>query len=186
LKAERKRRALVKKKGQKEDKSKVVMKQKEYPMDEDYNRALAFLTEQIAERDEMVKQLKFLPPEARPEALRLLDELNKAIERGEQALANEYEAFQNQRRLEEEEEVLLDEVMERMSGAYVHVKYRNPEMLPQMEAIINNMPPEESKAFYERAAQHEAGDLVRIIRREGETREEAEEFLKNYRAAKGE
>lgn len=162
------------------------MKQKEYPMNEDYNQALKFLTEQIAERDEMVEQLKLLPPEAQPEGRRLLSELNKAIEKGEQALANEYEAYQNQRRAEEERDKVFDELAEGLAGSYVHVKYRNPEMLPQLDAVIADMPPDEAKAFYERAARLETGDLVRIIRREGETREEAEEFLKNYRAARSE
>jgi len=162
------------------------MSEKEYEMDDDYKRAAAFLVEQIAERDEYAEKLKLLPPEARPEGLRLLADLDEAIERGEQALANEYEAFQNQRRLEDERDKMFDEMTERLSGAYVHVKYRNPEMLAQMEEVINNMPPDEAKKFYECAARHEAGDLIRIIAREGETREQTEEFLKNYRAAEGE
>ena len=159
------------------------MKQKEYPMSDDYNQALAFLTEQIAERDQMLKDVQMLPPEARPEALRLIGELTKAIERGEQALANEYESTQKLRRAEEERDAKFDELAESLAGSYVHVKYRNPEMLEQMEAIINDMPPEEAAAFYERAARIEAGDLISIIARQGETREQTEEFLKNYRAA---
>jgi len=158
------------------------MNKKEYPMDEDYNRALKFLTEQIAERDELLEQIKLLPPEARPEGLRLLDELNKAIERGEQALADEYEAFQNHRRAEEERDKTFDELTESLAGAYVHAKYRHPEMIEQLDAVIADMPPEEAEAFYDRAARIEAGDLNRIIAREGETREQTEEFLKNYRA----
>ncbi len=152
-------------------------------MDENYNRALAFLTEQIAERDKLLKQLQLVPLKPQSKALRLLDELNKAIERGEQALADEYEAYQNLRRAEEERDEKFDELAESMAGAYVHAKYRHPEMLNQLKEVIDAMPPEEAKAFYERTARIEAGDLVRIIRREGETREQAEEFLKNFRAA---
>lgn len=162
------------------------MNQKEYPMDEDYNRALEFLTEQIAERDEMVKQLKFLPPKTRPEALRLLDELNKAIEKGEQALAKEYDAYQNMRRLEEERDALFDDLAERMVMIFIHIKYRHPENLEEIRAAaLNNYTPEEEQAFYDRVAFLEAGDLISIISREGETREQTEEFLKNYRAAEG-
>jgi hypothetical protein len=162
------------------------MKQKEFPMDEDYNRALEFLTEQIAERDEMQKQLKLLPPEARPEALRLLSELNKAIERGEQALAKEYESYQNMRRLEEERDALFDDVAERMAMVFIHIKYRHPEKLEELKAAaLNNYTPEEEQAFYDRVAVLEAGDLISIIARQGETREQTEEFLKNYRAAEG-
>ena len=162
------------------------MSKKEYPMDENYNRALKFLTEQIAERDQLREQLKLLPPADRPEGLRLLAELDKAIERGEQALANEYELTQNLRRNEEERDKLLDETLESMAGSYVHVKYRNPEILEQFEEIVNKMPPDEAEAFYARAARLEAGDLIRIISRKGETREETEEFLKNYRLEKEE
>jgi hypothetical protein len=157
------------------------MKLKEYPMDDKYKRALEFITAQIAERDEMRRQLKLLPPKDRLNALRTIDALDKKIEKGERALAKEYDATQNLRRLEVDRDTLLDEAMERMAGAYVHVKYRNPEMLAEMEEKINNMPPAEAKAFYEAAARHESGDLVKIIRRKGETLEEAEEFLKNYR-----
>ena len=77
------------------------MSKKEYPMDENYNQALKFLTEQIAERDQLREQIKLLPPADRPEGLRLLAELDKSIERSEQALADEYEATQNLRRTEE-------------------------------------------------------------------------------------
>lgn len=157
------------------------MKEKEYPMDENYNRALNFLTEQIAERDRLREQLKLLSPSDRPKGLRLLAELDKSIERSEQALADEYEATQNHRRIVEERDELLDETLESLAGSYVHVKYRNPEILEEFEEKINKMPPDEAKAFYTRAARLEAGDLLRIIARKGETREQTEEFLKNYR-----
>lgn len=155
-------------------------------MDEDYNRAAAFLAEMIAERDDMVRVIKDLPPEARPEALRLLAEFDKAIEEREQKLADEYEATQNYRRLEEERDEMFDELVRRLAGAYVHVKYRHPEALAEMEATINNMPPEQAQEFYDCAAILESGDLIRIIAREGETREETEEFLRQYRAAEKE
>jgi hypothetical protein len=161
------------------------MSEKEYEMDDDYKRAAAFLVEQIAERDKYAEQLKLLPPEARPEGLRLLAELDAAIERGEQALANEYEAYQNQRRLEEVRDKAFDELTEGLAGSYVHVKYRNPDLLPKLEAVIADMEPDQAKAFYECAARLEAGDLIKIIAREGETREQTEEFLKNYRATGG-
>ena len=161
------------------------MSVKEYEMDDDYKQAAQFLADQIAERDKFAEQLKHLPPEKLAEARKLLAELDEAIEQGEQHLAQEYEAFQTLRRTEEERDTMLDELTEKMAGAYVHVKYRHPEMLAQLEATIKDMPPEQAKAFYEAAARHEAGDLVGMIQREGETREEAEEFLKNYRAAEG-
>lgn len=159
------------------------MEKKEYPMDADYNQALELLMRMIAERDEMLEQTKLLPPAARPEGLRLLAELTKSIEKEEQRLANEYEAVQNLRRAEQERDRIFDELTENLAGAYVHAKYRNPEMLPQLNAAIANMSPDDAQMFYDCAARHEAGDLIRIIARKGETREQTEEFLKNYRAA---
>ena len=64
-----------------------------------------------------------------------------------------------------------NDVVESLAGSYVHVKYRNPEILEQFEETINKMPPDEADAFYARAARFEAGDLIRIIARQGETRE---------------
>lgn len=159
------------------------MKQKEYPMGENYNQALQFLTDQIAERDKLKKQLIILSSKERPKVMRLLDELDKVIERSEQALAEEYEATQKVFRLEEERDEQLDDLVRSLAGAYVHVKYRNPEMLAEMEAKINNMPPEQAQQFYDCAARLEAGDLIRIIAQKGETPEETEEFLRNFRAA---
>lgn len=161
------------------------MKEKEYETSDDYKRAAAFLVKQIAERDEFAEQLKLMPPKARPKGLRLLAQLDKAIERGEQALAKEYETYQTLRRAEEKRDVLFDELAESMAGAYVHAKYRNPDLVKQLDEAIADMP-EQAKDFYERAARIEAGDLIKIIRREGETREQAEEFLKNFRAAEAE
>lgn len=162
------------------------MSEKEYEMDDDYNRAAAFLVEQIAERDEYAEMLKLMPPEARPEGLRLLAELDEAIERGEQALAKEYESYQKMRRLEDERDAMFDDLAERMVMIFIHIKYRHPENLEEIRAaVLNNYTPEEEQAFYDRVAVLEAGDLISIISREGETREQTEEFLKNYRAVEG-
>ena len=162
------------------------MSEKEYEMDEDYKRAAAFLVEQIAERDEMVEQLKLLPPEAIPEGRRLLGELNKAIERGEQALADEYESYQDLRRSEDARDKAFDDLTKSFAGAYVHAKYRHPEMLRQLDEVLADMDPDRAKAFREWVARHEADDLISMIAQQGETREQTEEFLKNYRAAEGE
>ncbi len=71
---------------------------KEYPMDENYNKSLTEMVEAIKIRDEMTADFKIILPENRAEALRLLQEMDKRLEREEQALANQYEAVQNQGR----------------------------------------------------------------------------------------
>lgn len=156
-------------------------------MDEDYNRALTFLTAQIAERDEIFGQLKLLPPEARPEALRLLNELDKAIEIGEQALTNEYESYQKHQRALEEQEETWQDALHSVAGSLIHLKYRHPDKFDEaIDIFTKDWSDEDLEAFKDRMATMEAGDLVRIIRQEGETRKEAEEFLENYRRQKEE
>ncbi|MBS1797051.1 MAG: hypothetical protein JSS81_24705 [Acidobacteria bacterium] len=71
---------------------------REYPMDDDYQKALADLLEAIAARDELADSLKFATPADRPEGLRLLRDLDAKIEASEAALAAEYEAEQNRGR----------------------------------------------------------------------------------------
>lgn len=158
------------------------MAQKEYEMDDDYKKAAAFLVEQIAERDEIAAKLKLLSPKDRPEGLRLLAELDKAIERGEQALANEYESKQNYQRALDEQAQVAEKALHAVAGSLIHVKYRLPDKFEEAFNIFTKgFTNKEIEDFEDRMAEMEAGDLVRIIRRKGETREQAEEFLKNFR-----
>lgn len=160
------------------------MSEKEYEMNDDYKKAAAILVEKIAERDEIAADIKLLPPAKRPEALRLLADYDKFIERGEQVLADEYESYQNLRRAEEKRDAAFDDIAERTVEIFIHIKYRHPEQLEEVRAIIlNNHTPEEEQDFYDRVAIKEAEDLISLIARQGETREETEKFLKNYRAA---
>ena len=71
---------------------------KEYEMDANYKKALADLVEAIETRDQLAEALKQAAPEERPEGLRLLSQLDKQIEKGENALAVEFEAAQNMHR----------------------------------------------------------------------------------------
>lgn len=162
------------------------MSEKVYPMDESYNKAAADLLELIEARDLLAEALKIARPEDIPEMRKLLADTNAKIEECEAALAAEYEAYQNHRRLEEERDEMLDDMMRRMEMVFIHVKYRHPEKLEEMKAaLFNEWTPEEIEAFYDRVAVLEAGDLISIIAQQGETREETEEFLKNFRAAQG-
>ena len=160
------------------------MKEKEYPMDDDYNQKLQLLAELIAESDKLKKKLIVLSPTARSKILQSIKEFDEAIERCEQALANQYEAHQNLRRAEEERDIMAEDLAERMKMVFIHIKYRHPEKLEEIRAaLLNDYTPEEEKEFYEGVARLESGDLISLIAREGETREETEEFLRKYRAA---
>lgn len=163
------------------------MPDKVYEMPDEYKQAMKDLLEYINTRDELAATIKFAPPEKIREGRELLAALDKEIEEGEAALAKEYELYQTKCRLEEEQDALYDDLAERMVGIFIHIKYRHPENLEEIRAAaLNVYTPEEEQAFYDRVAILEAGDLISIIAREGETREQTEEFLKNYRAANGE
>lgn len=151
-------------------------------MDDGYKKAAAFLVEQITERDEIAENLKLLSPEDRPEGLRLLAKLDKAIERGEQALANDYEAQQNYQRALDKEAQTWESALHSAAGSLIHMKYRHSDKFEEaFDIFTKGWSNKEIEAFEDRMAEMEAGDLVRIIRREGETRKQAEVFLKNFR-----
>ena len=62
------------------------------------------------------------------------------------------------------------------------MKYRLPDKFEEAFNIFTKgWSNEEIEAFEDRMAEMEAGDLVRIIRRKGETRKQAEDFLKDFR-----
>ena len=115
---------------------------KEYPMDDNYNKALADLLEAIETRDEMARDLKLILPKDRPEGLRLLQELDKKIEQGEQALAVEYEAFQAEARAMD---VLRFEMKlasrQELNGIRQYLK-DNPEEMPELQQLLAEEFPE--------------------------------------------
>lgn len=115
---------------------------KEFPMDESYHKALADLLEVIKTRDEMAEALKIAPPEKRAEGLRLLQELDKKIDGGEQVLANEYEAFQNHARAVD---LLRDEVKLASAEELKHLRQflkANPEEMPDLQKLLADEFPE--------------------------------------------
>jgi hypothetical protein len=71
-------------------------------MDEHYKKAVADLLYAIEQRDILAETVKVAPPETRAEGLRLLAEMDKKIDEGEQALAKEYEAFQTHARAQDD------------------------------------------------------------------------------------
>ena len=79
---------------------------------------------------------------------------------------------------------MFEDLANRMAMVFIHIKYRHPDKLEEIRAAsTNNYTPEEEKDFYNRVERLEADDLIGLISRQGETREQTEEFLKNYRAA---
>jgi hypothetical protein len=115
---------------------------KEYEMDDKYKQALAFLLETIEQRDELAETIKLAPPEKRAEGLQLLAQLDKSIEAGEQALANEYEAFQTHARAEDEMRQMLKSKSEtELAELRAHLK-ENPGKMELVRKMLAEEFPE--------------------------------------------
>jgi hypothetical protein len=115
---------------------------KEYEMDASYKQALAFLLEAIEQRDLLAETIKLAPPEKRAESLYLLAQMDKSIEAGEQALANEYETFQTHARAEDDlRQMLKSKTDAELAQLRAHLK-ENPGKMQSVEKMLAEEFPE--------------------------------------------
>jgi hypothetical protein len=115
---------------------------KEYEMDASYKQALAFLLEAIRQRDFLAETIKLAPPERRAEGLHLLAQMDKSIEAGEQALANEYETFQTHARAEDDlRQTLKSKTEIELAQLRAHLK-KNPGTMQAVEKMLAEEFPE--------------------------------------------
>jgi hypothetical protein len=115
---------------------------KQYEMDESYKRALAFLLEAIEQRDLLAETIKLAPPEKRAEGLHLLAQMDKSIEAGEQALADEYEAYQTHERAKDDlRQTLKSKTAAELAQLRAHLK-KNPGSMQSVEKMLAEEFPE--------------------------------------------
>lgn len=115
---------------------------KEYEMDDGYKQALAFLLEAIEQRDVLAETIKLAPPEKRAEGLQLLAQMDKSIEAGEQALANEYETFQTHERAKDGlRQTLKSKSETELAQLRAHLK-KNPGTMESVEKMLAEEFPE--------------------------------------------
>jgi hypothetical protein len=115
---------------------------KEYAMDDGYRKALGFLLEAIEQRDLLAETIKLAPPEKRAEGLHLLARMDQSIEAGEQALADEYEAFQTHERAKDDLRQLLKSKTEpELAQLRAHLK-KNPGSMQSVEKMLAEEFPE--------------------------------------------
>ncbi|HEX8249730.1 MAG TPA: hypothetical protein VF599_16245 [Pyrinomonadaceae bacterium] len=115
---------------------------KEYEMDESYKNALAFLLEAIEQRDLLAETIRLAPPEKRAESLQLLAQMDKSIEAGEQALANEYETFQTHARAKDDlRQMLKSKTEPELAQLRAHLK-KNPGSMQAVEKMLAEEFPE--------------------------------------------
>jgi hypothetical protein len=115
---------------------------KEYEMDASYKKALAYLLEAIEQRDILAETIRLAPPEKRAEGLQLLARMDKSIEAGEQALANEYETFQTHERAKEDlRQTLKSKTDAELAQLRAHLQ-KNPGSMQAVEKMLAEEFPE--------------------------------------------
>lgn len=115
---------------------------KEFEMDESYKQGLAYLLEAIEQRDLLAETIKLAPPEKRAESLQLLAQMDKSIEAGEQALANEYEAYQTHERAKDDlRQTLKSKTDAELAQLRAHLK-ENPGKMQAVEKMLAEEFPE--------------------------------------------
>jgi hypothetical protein len=134
------------------------MNEKEYPADENYDKYAEQLLDFIDTRDRVLAAMKDMTPEQRREAQEPLKVLNESIEKIEEHLAEYDKARRKERRAEERENELADDVWRRMLIMYVFVKQRMPEKLDEFTKNLENFSPEVKEEFLDQAAIMETYD----------------------------
>ncbi|HEX8734443.1 MAG TPA: hypothetical protein VF721_03920 [Pyrinomonadaceae bacterium] len=115
---------------------------KEYEMDAGYQQALAYLLEAIEQRNILAETIKLAPPERRAEGLHLLAQMDKSIEAGEQALANEYETYQTYASAQNDlRQTLKSKTPAELAQLRAHLK-KNPGSMQAVEKMLAEEFPE--------------------------------------------
>jgi hypothetical protein len=144
------------------------MNEIEYEMPQDYQDSLAFVMDLIEECDAFRRQIPTLPPWVNVEEARAkLAEMEKAIDKAEELLANEYNAYQAHEKAKADLDETNKEVLIRMQMVYIYYKHRIPDKLEEIKAAaLNGFTPEEIQDFYDGVAILEATQLEEIIAEE--------------------
>ena len=139
------------------------MKEKEYPMPDDYNEKAARLVGFIETRDKVRAAFKDMTSDQRRTAQESLKILNQSIESLEKYLAETYETYQKKRRLEERQERAAERGMRTVQEIYIGVKHLEPEKLETFTKILEPLSPEEREEFFDGVAILEATRLDEIL-----------------------
>lgn len=139
------------------------MKEKEYPMPDDYKQYVAQLLDFIEMRDEFLVTMKDMTPEEIREVQEPLKVLNENIEGLERDLADRYEAYQKERRVEEEQIRIINIGLRKLQELYILIKHLKPEELEEFTKTLEPFSSEERKEFFDGVAILEAQNLDEIL-----------------------
>jgi len=139
------------------------MSEKEYPMPDDYNEYVARLLDFIEMRDEVLVTMKDMTPEERREVQEPLKVLNDNIEGLERDLAGRYEAYQKERRIEEEQTRIINTGLRKLQELYILIKHHKPEELKEFTKTLEPFSPEEREEFFDGVAILETRNLDDVL-----------------------
>jgi DNA anti-recombination protein RmuC len=114
----------------------IMSERKEYEMSDSYKQALRHLLERIQTRDWVAEKIKTASPARRPKLVKQLAELDRSIDKFEQALAEEYELAQRKGRLEEEYEAQMEELDKTCDDILEGMKEKAPELYEKIMADL--------------------------------------------------
>jgi hypothetical protein len=113
-----------------------MAQRKEYEMSDGYKRALQKLLDRIKTRDWAVEKLKTIHPSRRAKLTKQIAELNRGIDKFEQALANEYEIVQKLGQAQEEYDAQMENLNEMTDNILADMKEKDPELYRKIIADL--------------------------------------------------
>jgi hypothetical protein len=143
------------------------MKKPVYEMPPEYHEQTAKLLELFEMRDEYEKKLRDFPLLITDEMRRGKFEVDKKIEKFENALAEQYEAHRLLKNLEAKQEQLLGSLMFRTMEIYINIKHKSPKLLEGFEKLIyENFSSDDVEKYLDQVAVMEATRLDEILANE--------------------
>jgi hypothetical protein len=140
------------------------MKKTEYEMPPEYHESTAKLLELYEMRDEYEKKLRDFPLLMTDEMRRGKFEVDREIDKFENALAEQYEAHQLYKSLEDTQNQLADVMLLRTMEMYINIKHKAPELLEGFEKLIHeSFSPEDVEAYLDQVAIMETTRLKEIL-----------------------
>jgi hypothetical protein len=140
------------------------MKKTEYEMPPEYHENTAKLLELLKMRDEYEKKLRDFPLIITDEMRRGKFKIEREIDKLENALAEQYEAHQLYKTLEDKQEQLADSMLLQTMKMYITIKHKAPELVEGFEKLIyESFSPEDVEVYLDQVAIMETTCLEEIL-----------------------
>jgi dsDNA-specific endonuclease/ATPase MutS2 len=116
-----------------------MTQRKEYEMSDGYKRSTQNLLNAIELRDKLVGMLKIARPAKRAKIVASIADLDRQIDKHEQALAGEYEIAQKLGQAEEEYEAQMEALDKMADNILEGMKEKAPELYEKLKAELDEI-----------------------------------------------